>query len=321
MTSTYLQIAVDVLRSERRPLTPRTIIAEAYKAGIVPTNLHGKAQHKTLAARISEDIISKREESRFFRTSPGKYFLRDFMDDSDIPADFRRPFHARRRLRELVRGPTLAIISSRVTQLAGANPVIDPVKILRLLVRGVHAYINPRKGHENFFVVRPFVCVFKGMHVLTYRVGRYRDDRGNFLAKRSIGFSTLVTPHDQTLFNTKDAGILDTGVRAAMMDLDMLSGGETCEQLARKATLHRFIVSQEEAGSGDLLAVVSMQCPRWFEPSRRRLALNDLAWMDIRYRVNNIDDFDPWSKSVLEAFYKGAGVFGKKFYYGIATIH
>jgi hypothetical protein len=129
MTSAYLQIAAEVLRSEKRPLSPRTIIAEAYKSGIVPTNLHGKAQHKTLGARISEDIISKREQSRFFRTSPGKYFLRDFLDDPGIPADFQRPFHARRRLRELMRGPTLAIISARVIALAGTSLVMEPAKV------------------------------------------------------------------------------------------------------------------------------------------------------------------------------------------------
>jgi hypothetical protein len=313
MKNTYLEIAAEVLKTERRPLSTRAIIAEAYKSGIVPANLHGKTQHKTLGARISEDIISKRDRSQFFRTSPGKYFLRDFLDDPGIPEDFRRPFHARRRLRELARGPTLAIISARVIRLAGTNLVIEPAKVLRLLMRGVHSYIDPKKRRHGFYVVRPFVCVFKGTHVLTYRLGRYRDDRDNFLAKRSIGFSTLVTPHDQTLFNTRDAGILDAGVRATMIDLDMLSGSESCDQLARKAELHRFVVLAEQVGEGDLLAVVSMQCPTWFEPSRRRLALNDLLWMDIRTRVNNIDDFDPWSRSVLEAFYKGNHVFGRRF--------
>jgi hypothetical protein len=310
MTNAYLQIAAEVLKNEKRPLSPRAIIAEAYKSGIVPINLHGKTQHKTLGARISEDIIRKRERSRFFRTSPGKYFLRDFLDDQSVSPDFRRPFHARRRLRELVRGPTLAIMSARVVRLAGNSLLIEPDKVLRLLVRGVYSYINPKKGHEGYFTVRPFVCVFKGSSVLTYRVGRYRDDRDNFLAKRSIGFSTLVTSYDRTLFNTRDAGVLDAGVRAAMIDLDMHSGIDGCEQLMREARLHKFVLSQEKVGCGDLLAVVSLQCPAWFEPFRRRLALNDLQWMDIRARVNDIDDFDPWSRTILEAFYKGNAVFG-----------
>ncbi|WP_342629780.1 winged helix-turn-helix domain-containing protein [Nguyenibacter vanlangensis] len=312
MTNSYLKIAEEVLKNERRPLSPRAIIAEAYKSGIVPCNLYGKTQHKTLGARMSEDIISKRDRSQFYRTSPGKYFLRDFLNDPAIPEDLRQPYQARRRLRELVRGPTLAIMSGRVTQLASSGLMIEPSRVLRLLVRGVHTYINPRKGHEGFYVVRPFVCVFKGTHVLTYRVGRYRDNRDNFFAKRSIGFSTLVTPHDQTLFNAKDAGILDVGVRATMIDLDILCGGADSGELSSKAELHKFVLSHDEPGTGDLLAVVSMECPTWFEPTRRRLALNDLEWMDIRNRVNNIDDFDPWSRSVLEAFYTGTRVFGRK---------
>jgi hypothetical protein len=311
MTNAYLQIAVEVLKAEKRPLTSRAIIAEAYKSGIVPSNLHGKTQHKTLGARISEDIVLKRDHSRFYRTERGKYFLRDFIDDPGIPEHFRTPFPTRRRLRELVRGPTLAIMSPRVIKLAGTSLVIEPAKILRLLVRGVHAYVNPKKDREGFHVVRPFVCVFKGAHILTYRVGHYRDDRDSFLAKRSIGFSTLVTQQDQTLFNAKDAGILDAGVRAAMIDLDLYSGNESCDQLVSKAALHRFVVSGGEVSSGDLLAVVSMQCPEWFEPTRRRLALNDLQWIDIRNHINNIEDFDPWSRSILSAFYQGNGVFGR----------
>lgn len=311
MTNAYLELAVQVLSTERRPLSPRAILGEAYKLGIVPTNLHGKDQHKTLQARMSEDIVSKRERSRFFRTSPGKYFLRDFLDDDDMPDEYKQPFYSRRRLRELVREPVLAIMCAHVGQRTTETRTIDPTKVRQLLVNGFYAYVNPRQHKDDVLLVRPFVCVFKGSQVLTYRVGRYRDDRDNFMMKRSIGFSTLVTSHDQTLFNTKDAGILDAGVRATMIDLDMISHTDSYNQLIRKATLHQFVLSSEDSGSRDLLAVVSLRCPTWFEPFRRRLALNDLEWMDIRARVNDIDDFDPWSRSVLDAFYRKSGVFGR----------
>ena len=312
MTSAYLQIAAEVLKSERRPLTSRAIIAEAYKSGIVPSNLHGKTQHKTLGARISEDIVAKRDHSRFYRTGRGKYFLRDFLDDESVPEHFRRPFTTRRRLRELVRGPTLAVISSRVIRLAGSSLSIEPQKVFRLLARGMHTYINLKKGHHGFYVVRPFVCVLKGPHILTYRVGHYRDDRDNFLAKRSIGFATVVTQQDHTFFNIRDVGILEAGVRAAMIDLDLVSDGVNCDQFTRNSVLQKFVVMREDLGSGDLLAVILMHCPKWFEPTRRRLALNELQWMDIRNHVNDTDDFDPWSQSVLQAFYKDANVFGRK---------
>ncbi len=120
----YLDIAVTILRAERRPLSSHAILAEAHRAGLVPPTLYGKTQHKTLGARISEDILSHRDRSRFFRTAPGRYFLREFLEDPSIPKEHRRPFPARRRIRELVRGPALAITEeSARLRLQGSNTI------------------------------------------------------------------------------------------------------------------------------------------------------------------------------------------------------
>src|SRR3954451_24786115 len=100
-----------ILRAERRPLSPRAILAAACRSGLVPPHLFGKTQHKTLQARVSEDIIARREHSPFFRTAPGRFFLREFLADTSISEEFRRPVPTRRRIRELIRGPALAIKS------------------------------------------------------------------------------------------------------------------------------------------------------------------------------------------------------------------
>ena len=60
-----------------------------------------------------------------------------------------------------------------------------------------------------------------------------------------------------------------------------------------------FLVSHTSEFNDDVLAVIDYKCPAWFEPMRRRLAINDLVWLDLTKPVNNIDDFDPWSRSVL----------------------
>ena len=101
----YLSIALDILRQERRPLSPRSILAAAYKRGLVPEHLYGKTQHKTLQARLSEDIVARRDRGAFFRTAPGKFFLRELLRDESLPEEFRRPIPTRRRRRELLRGP------------------------------------------------------------------------------------------------------------------------------------------------------------------------------------------------------------------------
>ncbi len=72
----YLHIAEEVLRLERRPMSARAMLVAAYRHNIVPSHLFGRTQHKTLGARLSKDILERREKSAFFRTAPGRFFLR-----------------------------------------------------------------------------------------------------------------------------------------------------------------------------------------------------------------------------------------------------
>ncbi len=66
----YLDIAQKVLKASRRPMTANAIMDAAYKAQIVPVHLFGATQHKTLQARLSEEILSNLD----FFTSPKKIY-------------------------------------------------------------------------------------------------------------------------------------------------------------------------------------------------------------------------------------------------------
>ncbi len=81
----YLDIARTVLQAARRPLNAKAMLEMAYEAGVVPPHLHGRTQQKTLQARLSEDILHHREKSAFYRTEPGQFALKIFLDDPDVP--------------------------------------------------------------------------------------------------------------------------------------------------------------------------------------------------------------------------------------------
>jgi hypothetical protein len=53
--NSYLTIASKVLSEARQPLSAVQILRAAYDLQIVPRDLYGKTQHKTLQARIAED--------------------------------------------------------------------------------------------------------------------------------------------------------------------------------------------------------------------------------------------------------------------------
>lgn len=293
----YLDIAAHVLRQERRPLGPRTILAFAYRMGLVGPHLHGKTQHKTLQARISEDIIARREQSLFFRPEPGLFFLREFLSDATIPERHRTPMVTRRRVRDLIRGPALAIRREHLRELGPENHRIENSAVMSLLHSGQMHYGDPKYDDQELVFIWSFVSVTRANQVLSYRQGRYRETRDAFAQKRTIGFSTLVHEKEGTLFNLDDLGIVDSGVHATMLDLDVPDVPVSTSAPFRAHLKHFQWQSNSQAG--DLLAVIDFECPDWFEPLKRRLAINDLQWLDLSIRFNDLDDFDPWSRSVM----------------------
>jgi hypothetical protein len=300
----YLEIATAVLRAQKRPLTPRAILAAAYRSGIVSQHLHGKTQHKTLGARLSEDLVQRHERSLFFRPEPGRFFLREFLTDTSIPEEFRRPVPTRRRFRELVLGPALAVDERTLDRSVSPNKPIDPSIILGLLRDEQFRYADPRQHPSHTVFFRSFVCVQRGSQILSYRLGRYRETRDAFMNKRCIGFSTFVHDFEYTLFNQHDFGIVNSGVHAVEIDLDIPDVATNAEKSGLRAKLSHFIWAAR-FGRSDLLAVIRFQCPDWFEPTKRRLALNNVCWLDGLDGINNVKDFDPWSQQVMASVGRG----------------
>jgi hypothetical protein len=56
-----------------------------------------------------------------------------------------------------------------------------------------------------------------------------------------------------------------------------------------------------------VLFIMEWQCPDWFEPTARRLSLNEVRWIDATRRPNDIKDFEPWSAIAFTAIVDGIG--------------
>jgi hypothetical protein len=292
----YLSLAESVLRVARRPLSAREILREAYLQKKVPHHLYGRTQHKTLGARLSEDILLRRDRSLFFRTIPGYFFLREFLSDESVPDEFRSPIVSRRRARELLADSMLCFALSDLD--SKALPYIDVGTVLSLLESNKYHYSD--RGRTIFeALVWSFVVVCRDAKILTYRIGRYRDDRDTFLQKRTVGFFRAVRETDRTLFDQEDHGILSSGVLSAGLDLDLPKITLQGLEYKSRARLDCFLLHKPTDKPPSLLAVARFECPDWFEPTRRRLAINDLQWLDLDVPQNHLDDFDPWSQLVL----------------------
>lgn len=304
---TYLAIAHAILKSAKAPLGPREILKRAYKQDIVPPGLYGKTQHKTLQARLSEDILLKRERSSFFRTSPGRFFLREYLTDPTVPAKHRIPIVARRRQRDLPTKRALALLSSDRDG-SGSPTIWTAEEGLGLLSNPLLTeYISTSDARSaGEALVWSYTVVSRGTQVLTYRHGRYREGRDGFLGCRSVGFYKPVSEQDSDLFEMDTLGIVNSGLRCVCVDLDF-DAESVWREISSKTKLKEFLLLENVGMIRDLLAVVEFECPAWLQPLSRRLSLNDLRWHDLRAPVNHIEDFDPWSQAVLTRLGRGEG--------------
>jgi hypothetical protein len=295
--SAYLDIAEQVLTARKRPLAAKVILDAAYRDGLVPDHLYGVTQHKTLQARISEDILEFREQSRFFRTEPGKFFLTKFLADASIPQQFRQPVIARRRVRQLMPRTALAVAAKHLKSFARLQGPITPERLNTALLNSSGHPTKLSKSSELVYVWS-FAIVRRGSLVLTYRTGKYREDRDSFLFRRSLGFSAMVEPSDQTLFNHLSFGIPERGLEAAKTDLEIFGTYLEDSHTDFQTEVQYFVYSEADHA---LIGVVYYECPEWFEPTKRRLSMHDVQWHEIKKSINNIEDFDPWSQLVLKA--------------------
>jgi hypothetical protein len=299
----YLAIAEKILLQTRRPLGAREILRIAYPSGKVPRHLYGKTQHKTLGARLAEDILERGDRSLFYRNEPGRYFLTQFLDDETIPSQYRQRFVARRRRRQLAQPKPLAL-TLRDLPAPNRDRSIPVEAILDLLIRGIYHYPSSTKtaGPEDV-IVWSFVIVARGSRVLTYRHGEYREERDSFRNRRAIGFYAPVLEGDRTLFDLDDHGIVHRGISTISIDLGLTTQVDLVGPGSRIATLESFI-TLSEPGRTSLLSVIRFEAPEWFEPYARRLAINDLQWIDFAIPRNHAEDFDPWSAAVMAASFR-----------------
>lgn len=308
--SSYLQIAQQVLRDARRPLSARAILRHAYSLGFAPDHLYGKTQHKTLQARLSEDILRRRDHSLFFRTKPGQFFLREFLTDPSVPAEYRRPIVARRRTRELFLGAALSVNHKRASELVAAESFSDPEIVETISRLGSYRYVDPKNFNCDDVLLWAASSLIRKGKILSYRVGRYRDDRDHFVQKRSVAFTSLVSETNHTLFDDANLGIVDSALMALSTDLDIPMPEAVSTKEKFEHSFRFFAWQYQGVPRGHLLAFVEIEAPEWFEPVANRLSLNDLRWLDMKSPPNNWDDFDPISQTILSFYFPRACVNG-----------
>lgn len=289
-------------------MSAKEILSIADKADLIPNFLHGRTQHKTMQARLSEDILQKREKSAFYRTEPGRFFISEALSDPSIQDDYKVVFRARRRTRDLEKEHSITIKHSFLESFLKGNPKrrCDYERFYKEAIAADAFEIDSgltNPTNDKRIRIWTFSIVQKGNSILGYRVGRYRNRGETLHLNRSIGFPSNVSLDDKTLFSTDPIGAIENSISTLKWDLDLSPFVFEAEQSTAPDPLFMFLT---ESPTGEVSLVLSYiwACPNWFEPTKRRLSLNDPSWIDFKHPPNNLDDLEPWSQEIFQEIFQ-----------------
>lgn len=286
----------------RRPLRPTEILRDAYLTKLVPWHLHGKRQDRTLHARLSEDISRKRENSRFYRTSAGTFFLRQFLDDASIPPELRTEYFAPPRRKELARDAVLAIELEAITQHGGALKPVSAASLISSLKQGRYSYLTYPQivASTKSAAIHSFLVVHRHDQVLSFRTGKFFPTSDPLYGKRSIGIGGAVFAADVDMLFESLFGIVANGIS------ELCYGVGLPRRLAEKARYENQVkpwIGVPYRRSPDqapiLHVVLGYPCPDDFTPAKAALSLNDIRWVNASNPGNNIDDYDATSRHLF----------------------
>lgn len=303
MSDSYLEIAEKTIKEVARPLHPKEMLEIASKSGIMHDHLHGKTQYKTLAARLSTEIRKRGKKSPFFRTAANQFFL------WELNKNKYSEFEAPKREKTLHHENVLTIPDDYLRDKGAVGLISNISGLISDISHARNYQYLVRKDAEKCFDVKQFISyalIYRGGKILTYRRGVFSNAADELQGMRSIGFGGHVTDTDLNLFDTAGLGIIETARRELIeellferFELDYLDAPDRFKFLCGINTYETT-----EAKKHIAISVVYF-CSNNFRPTKNELSINDLRWTSLSEPENNMDDFEPWSQTILKALYSG----------------
>ncbi|MDO5758370.1 MAG: HTH domain-containing protein [Rhodobacterales bacterium] len=301
MADTYLDLARKVLLVERCPLSAKSILDKALISGGLPPHLYGRTPHKTLQARLSEDILSRRSRSQFFRTEAGKFFLREFLEDPRVPDEMKTEYPAPRRSLQLENRSVLAVSRQDWACKFARKTVVDAEDFRARFDDSELKYLSTEELKEevDYLPVLSFVLVHRDMRVLSYMIGRLRAGGDPLNRPRSIGFGGYVLEDHRDITYDAFFGILESGITILADGVGMPLEVAEKARYGGELVPRTCVISKTHLGEEAIFAIADYKCTGTFDPGRPNLSFTGLKWLEKFSMPNDVSNFDPLSLLML----------------------
>lgn len=216
MANSYLELAEEVIKARGKPLSARSILAEAKRFGLMPDHLTGSTMHKTLQARISDDINSHHEFSKFYRVGVGTYFLRELSADPTLPGEVRREKPSPGRVKSIEKNRVLHSKNSiqyKDALIADVSEVLSWIES-----HNCFRYASTRLPDE--FLIGTFTVIRWGNDIFLHELGKFSFFFRQACSDQStIGLRRYIDEFDDDIFKVVDFGIDFSSAREVIRNL------------------------------------------------------------------------------------------------------
>lgn len=289
--NSYLSIAAKVLYEIRQPLSARQILEAAYRLQIVPEQLFGKTQHKTLGARLSVDMLQHGVRSEFIRTAPGRYFLRALFNDPVVPQRYKREYYAPLRAAQLKRFDVLTFVIDSVAKLVSEQGRVSLRNLLK--ARGRFQRLSDLRGERDIAPLRIFVVLTSENKIL-FRGKMTADGRGQ--VRPALGIVDYIRRDDRSLFSQDPVGLHEAATRAISEQLRLPYHRILELEPAFQFSEVECLITDRDGGGQEVSAILRYKAPR----EMQSVWLGEHTdWEEMPLRINDIEALDPCSRFLL----------------------
>ena len=293
MPDAYLSLAKSVLRTHGRPMSAKEIIEVSKKYKLIPEHLHGKTMHKTLQARLSEDILENRFRSIFYRVSSGVFFLREFLDDDSISSELKKEFHAARRTTSPRKQKILCLNSMYLPDIEGFSK--NYKNISKILQSNKSFYLRKDEAENlpSISRIMTFTIIEKNSQILLHRVGKF-SEHYKFSEGYTIGLRSNVGEFDVDLMNDDGIGLKRNASREIFRNIYFSRRDLTDIDVMDRIKIMGHVTDKRRA-----LAFVMMFNGNMLDMeirTKKKLGFNQVMWCDsTKLHLFNVDK---WSQEI-----------------------
>lgn len=285
------------------------LIELAYENRLFSDKFFGETPHKTMQARLSEDIVRKGENSVFVRIQPGTFYLRILL--SAAHNQQLEIFEAPRREPPPSSENVLVFPAALLEKIGRFQGIKRHWKKIAKIVLNVEStsYLNRMiaEDTDSLKQVLTYILVMRGDKLLSFKRGRYNRAVDFLRGAQCVGFGGHATEADLTVFDPGYMGLRANAARELREELHLprkdlvrLDNGEGLEVVG--------VLNDDSSAVGKrhfafILRYEVSDDPSWDTPERGESSITQLRWIDLSSPQLQLRNFEYWSQLCLREFF------------------